>query len=1077
MNSHRHKTIRSILSALLCFALWLNALPLWAAEVHGQVKFGGLPLPGATISASQGDKNFVAVADADGKYSIPDLADGVWNFKVEMLGFTPIAQDVTAATNPPIPAPPSDFDLKMLSLAELKAVSGPAATPAPTISTTAPAAEAPTNTAIPTPPAGKKQQTASNKKGAAPAAPASGPNSFQRTDVRANTAAPASNTAPPADNAANSSFNAQDTAELSQRANDGFLVNGSQNNGASTPFAQAGRFGNNVRGPNSLYQFMVGFIIDNSALDARTYSITGQNTVKPETNNFTVLGSFAGPIRIKHWFKQPPTIFLNYQFNRRSIGNATPALMPTPEQIAGNFAGAPLIYDPITHVPFANNAIPADQISTQARYLLKQFYPAPNFGTGTSYNYQVPIVSLTQTNSVQARLNKSLTTKDQINGTFGYQYVASNTPNIFGFTDTGDGQGINVQVTEQHRFTPRMFGSLQLQFSRQSNRLIPFFANRDNVSQDAKIGGNLQDPANYGPPGLQFSSGISGLYDGNSSFTRNQTTAISYNGTWIHGRHEVSYGGDFRWQQFNSLAQANPRGSFFFNGQNTGNSVNGVLQPGTGNAFADFLLGLPDTSSISFGNADKYFRTKMVDVFASDNWRIGPSLTLKLGVRWDYGAPIAEKYDRLVNLDVTPGFTAIAPVVANKSLTGSLSGEKYPDSLIRPDLHEFQPFVDLAWRPFPASSVVVRSGYSLRYNTSVYQQIASQMAQQSPLSTSLQVPNVLNPATGQFLNTLGNGFNGPPGVLTNFGIDPDFRVGYAQNWYANIQKDLPASLIMILSYNGTKGTRGAQEFYPNTYPINVIGPCPPPSCPSGYIYETSNGNSTREAGNLQLRRRLHNGFTANMSYTFSKSIDDSALGGRGQATSVVAQNWLNLSAERGLSNFDQRHLLNLTMQYTTGQGIGGGTLLSGWRGALFKEWTVLSGVNVGTGLPLTPNAGLTVPGTGFNGIRPNYTGADVYSNTPGQFLNPLAFTAPSGTWGNAGRDSITGPAQFSMNASFARTFRLKDKYSLDLQIVSNNPINHVTYTGWNTTIISPQYGTATAANSMRSVQTNLRLRF
>jgi hypothetical protein len=118
-----------------------------------------------------------------------------------------------------------------------------------------------------------------------------------------------------------------------------------------------------------------------------------------------------------------------------------------------------------------------------------------------------------------------------------------------------------------------------------------------------------------------------------------------------------------------------------------------------------------------------------------------------------------------------------------------------------------------------------------------------------------------------------------------------------------------------------------------------------------------------------------------------------------------------------------------------------------------------------------------VPGTGYSGIRPNYTGADVYANSPGLFLNPLAYTAPSGTWGNAGRDSITGPAQFSMNASFARTFRLRDRYSLDLQIASVNPINHVTFANYNTTINNPQYGTAASPNAMRSLQTTLRLRF
>jgi hypothetical protein len=158
--------------------------------------------------------------------------------------------------------------------------------------------------------------------------------------------------------------------------------------------------------------------------------------------------------------------------------------------------------------------------------------------------------------------------------------------------------------------------------------------------------------------------------------------------------------------------------------------------------------------------------------------------------------------------------------------------------------------------------------------------------------------------------------------------------------------------MMTATYLGVKGTRGMQEFLPNTYPAGAPNPCP--GCAAGYAYLTSNGNSTRESGQVQLRRRLHNGLTATVQYTFSKSIDDAALGGRNQSGSVIAQNWLNLSAERGFSNFDQRHLLNVQLQYTTGMGIGGGTLVSGWRGALLKEWTFDTQITAGSGLPLTP---------------------------------------------------------------------------------------------------------------------------
>jgi hypothetical protein len=262
---------------------------------------------------------------------------------------------------------------------------------------------------------------------------------------------------------------------------------------------------------------------------------------------------------------------------------------------------------------------------------------------------------------------------------------------------------------------------------------------------------------------------------------------------------------------------------------------------------------------------------------------------------------------------------------------------------------------------------------------------------------------------------------------------------------------------------------------------------------------TSNGNSTREAGLIQLRRRLHSGFTASVQYTFAKAIDDDAvLGGVGASAStsvasagpgaaaaagprnlLVAQNWLDLSAERSLSSFDQRHLVSSTIQYTTGMGLAGGTLLNGWRGTLFKGWMLTTTVSAGSGLPLTPVYQAAVPGTGVVGpLRPNYTGASVYDAPPGLSLNPAAYAAPlPGEFGNAGRDSITGPFQFTLNASAGRTFRLSDRLSGDLRIDSTNPINHVTYPSWNTTFGSPQFGLPLTANAMRALTIGFILRF
>ncbi|MBV8841392.1 MAG: TonB-dependent receptor [Bryobacterales bacterium] len=1032
-----------ILSVLLSVYLGFSVFSLSAAERHGQVKFGGLPVPGATVTATQGDKKIVAVSDADGNYSFSDLADGAWTIQVEMLGFAPVKQEVNIAADAAIP----DAELRMLPLNEIHAEVAAAAPPAPKVD-------------VAPPQAASAKPATKNAKGKQAVQPTNTQTAFQRTDVNATAQTqgpPPSDAAPP-------------DPEVTQRASDGLLINGTANNGASSPFALNQAFGNGRRGPRSLYNGNLGFIIDNSVTDARNFSLTGQDTPKPSYNRWTAAGSFGGPIKIPHLLRNGPFFTVSYQLTRNRNASTVPGLMPTSALLNGDFS--PLstpVFDPTTGQQFPNNIIPASRFSPEALALLK-YYPQPNF-TGR-YNYQIPIISVTHQDSMQARAQKQIGRKDNLSGGFAFQNTNLNNPNLFGFLDTTHTLGLNANTNWRHNFTPRLFANFGFQFSRQSVHLTPYFENRVNVSGAAGVNGNNQEPVNWGPPSLSFSSGISGLSDGLPQFDRNMTNAVHNDYLWNHGRHNVQFGADYQRQRFNILSQQNPRGGFGFTGAATQQIVNGVPVPGTGSDFADFLLGIPDTSSLAFGNADKYFRASNYDAFVTDDWRVSPGLTLNIGARWEYWSPITELHGRLVNLDIAPGFTAVAPVVANRPV-GPLTGQTYSDSLVHPDKHAIQPRVGISWRPISGSSIIIRAGYGVYYNTSVYQVIATQMAQQSPLSTSLSVAN-----TPDHPLSLANGFIANPNVTTNtFAIDPNFRVGYAQNWQLSVQRDLPAGLQMVATYLGIKGTRAVQEFLPNTYPVGAVNPCA--ACPSGFIYMSSNGNSTREAGSFQLRRRLRSGFTATALYTYSKSIDDAALGGQGQGRAVIAQDWLNLDAERGLSNFDQRHLLNLQAQYTSGLGLGGGTLLGGWKGALLKEWTVTSQIIVGTGLPLSPVYPSAVVGTGVTGpVRPNYTGAPLYEAPAGLALNPAAYVAPApGQWGNAGRNSITGPNQFSWNASLGRTFRASDRISLDLRVDAVNVLNHVTFTAWNTTVNNVQFGLPVGANAMRSLQTTLRMRF
>ncbi|MBL8229515.1 MAG: TonB-dependent receptor, partial [Bryobacterales bacterium] len=826
-----------------------------------------------------------------------------------------------------------------------------------------------------------------------------------------------------------------------QRAADGFLINGSVSNGASSPFALLPAFGNNRRGQRSLYNGNIGFIWNNAAFDARAFSLTGQNTPKPGYNRFQGLLAFGGPLKIpKLLTRGGPVLTLNYQWTRNSNANTQTALMPTAAQRAGEFATA--VTDPASGLPFPANRLPASRISPQSRSLL-DLYPLPNFTGSTRYNYQLPLVSGLHQDDLQTRANKQIR-RNFVTGSYAWQSTRTDTPDLYGFLETGSVSGINATAGFRRSFTPRSFVNIGLQYSRFANNTTPYFANRRNVAAEAGIQGNNQDPVNWGPPALLFASGIHPLTQPQYARNRNQTVGLSVDTYKNLGRHNLTGGMNYRRQQFNVFSQQDPRGTFAFTGLTTGAD------------FASFLLGLPDTSSIAFGNADKYLRSRITELFVNDDWRVNPALTINAGLRWEYWSPMEERYGRLVNLDIAPGFTAATP----------------SSNLPRPDRNNLAPRIGFSWRPIAASSLVIRGGYGIYYDTSIYLPVATRMSQQAPLSRSLRVAT--SPATPL---TLANGFplNLSATDATTFAVDPGFLTGYAQTWQLTIQRDLPAALQVTSTYSGTKGTRAQQEFLPNTSPSGVI----PTGGPSGFTFLTSNGNSTRHSAQLQIRRRLRSGFTANATYTYAKAIDNASLGGRAQGPSMIAQNWLDLRAERGRSNFDQRHLLSTMISYTTGMGAKGGALATGRVAAILKDWTIASQINTGTGLPLTPIFFRPVLGTGVTGsLRPDYTGLSVYDAPPGFYLNPAAVTAPApGRWGNAGRNSITGPHQFALNASLGRTFRAAERISYDFRLEAANALNTVTYPSWNTVAGNAQFGLPTAANPMRTVQAIFRARF
>jgi hypothetical protein len=1010
-----------------------------ASDYTGIVTFAGLPVPGATVTATQAGVTRVTSTDVAGAYRFADLPEGAWMVRVDMFGFAPITQEVSVSSN----AAASTWMLTLRAFEEYGRELPRASVFAPAVTTLAL-----TTSTTPLP------------RGTTP--PAAGTAVARTADANARPAVPPVDAPPPSDGGP---FGAAD----------GLLINGSVNNGAASPFAQLAAFGNNRRGARSLYNGGLGVLFGNSSFDARPFSFASREVPKPSYNDVQVAANFSGPVRTR-WFRNGPTLAVSYQ--RAVDHNATTqsALVPSLLERSGDFSqsrdasGRPVrIVDPATGLPFFGNKIPAGRLSPQAQSLLK-YYPTPNVSSDDRYNYETSTLTASQRDSVQLRASQAINGRNQLFGSVSYQRATTDATNLFAFTDATRIGTLTAAINWSHRSSPFASWRLTYDFSRTSTNLTPYFANRTNVSGEAGIGGNNQDAVNWGPPALTFSSGVAGLAGGIYALNHASAHGVAAETQRVIGRHNLTSGGAFRPQHVRVFSQQDARGTFGFTGLATGSGV------------ADFLLGTPTTSAIAFGNPDKDLRATYVDAYINDDWRASPTLTVNGGVRWEFESPFTEAQSRLVNLDVARGFAAASPVLAGNP-TGALTGRDYPESLIDADWRGFQPRVGIAWRPVAGSSLVVRGGYGIYRNTNVYQTLALLLAQQPPFSKTFSVTtSAANPLT------MTSGFNVSGQTSNTFAIDPDFRVGYAHNWQASAQRDLRASLTITGTYFGTKGSHLLQEFLPNTYPAGAANPCL--SCPSGFVYLTSGGSSTRHAGQVQLRRRLRSGLTATAQYTLARAMDNAAAfvvtasgvqasNAVGVAGAYIAQDWTDLDAERSPSNFDQRHQLTTQVEYTTGMGIAGGALMQGKLGALFRGWTITSQLNVGSGLPVTPVYVTPVAGTGVTGtVRAELTGASTDAVPVGYYANPAAYTAPGpGRWGNAGRNSIAGPSQFALNGALGRSFLLRNRLTLDCRLDATNLLNHVTYSGINAIVGSPQFGLPDRTNTMRRTQLSARLRF
>ena len=799
--------------------------------------------------------------------------------------------------------------------------------------------------------------------------------------------------------------------------------------------------------------------------------------------------------------------------------------MPTLLERQGNFsqtvytsgpnAGQPVqIFNPATNTQFPNNTIP--RINPAAAGLLP-YIPLPNL-PGDSQNFRFITSANSSSDDLNIRINHSFGAAlrgrrqggrrgPQNNLTFGFHYHGSSAqltnpfPSVGGHTDV---RSFDVPISYVRSFG-KLTNIARFDFNRSRIRTQNLYAFVDDITGTLGINGVSQNPFDWGLPSLSFTN-FGGLQDINPQLLRNQTFTYSDNMIWNHGKHTWRWGGDFRRIQLNTETDSNARGSFIFTGLNTSEMVGGQPVANTGLDFADFLLGLPQQTSAQYGVNNYHFRGNSWDLYAQDEWKLRGNLTLNLGVRYEYVSPYTEINNRIVNLDLSPGvlsLTAGPPAVAVvlPGQVGPYNGP-YPDTLVRPDRNNFAPRVGFAWKPL--SKTVVRGGYGINYNTGAYQSIVQQLAFQPPFSfTQTNVQS--NPGD----LTLQNGFpaSESAGITNNYSANVNYRLGYVQIRNLDIQQQIRPTVLLNLDYTGTKGTDLDILEAPNRTATGIRIPGV-----QAFNFQNSVGDSEANAGSVRLRKRLSQGFSIGGTYTFSKSLDDAStigagatsgsgsagLGAGGTAagagassgssnagTTNVAQNAFDLSAERGLSSFNQTqrftadYLWELPFghdkRWLTGNSV---------PRAIFGDWQWSGDWTIASGLPFTPRllGDFSDVERGTNGtLRPNLViGESISIPNPSlaQWFNTAAFVAPPvGQYGDARRNSIIGPPTKVFDMAFTKIFPLKESRVLEFRAQATNIFNIPQYTAIDTQVNSPTFGRVTAVGAMRAIQLTSRFRF
>jgi hypothetical protein len=768
---------------------------------------------------------------------------------------------------------------------------------------------------------------------------------------------------------------------------------------------------------------------DNEATDARNY-FDDPTLPRPIFRQNEFGASLGGPVPLlKNTF-----FYGVYEGLRQKSGTSAVSLVPDAPTRAGDFAGQNTIYDPLTlnvaantRTPFPCGRIPQTRIDPIATAFLAKYEPLPNSNSAAG-NYLDSTPNQNNTDSASGRIDHQFANQSLLTGRYTYN----------GESNTVAGSFPLLPLSEQVRAQQVALGytisratwinEARLSYTRLRLYDVPESAFKTNVEQSLGLANPDTNPFDFGLPYFNATD-YSMVTDSPTlpQVQRDNLWQASDSFSLVRGRHTLKFGVDFIHSQLNYLQSNNVRGTYNYSGVFTSADGSGV---GSGDPFADFLLGYPQETIKTSGSGQAYLRQNDYAGYIQDEWRVNPHLTLNLGLRYEYAAPYTEARDNLLNLDYS-------------TLPNAPRLERV-NSAVNPDFHNLSPRAGLAWQ---LPGFVFRAGYGIYYSqeisTETYDLVLNGLSNVHNETQATQFP-VLTTRNG-FATTSATGFP------SYFGVDRNAPTAYVQQWTASVQRELPKKVLLEIAYAASKGTHLGRFRQFNT-PAHVetgenLGPRPgdlqslrtfPELGP--IIQRQHIANSSYNSLQVKVEKSLSTRLSLLSSFVWSKSLDDADTIIPGLFDSVGAQDERNLRLERGLSFANPGRRISAGYVYRLPDTRMAGPVLRGWS---------LSGtVTLQDGTPLNPfYFALDFANSGTPN-RPNIVPGQSIAlprsvRDANQFFNTAAFSAPAPfTFGDAGRDILPGPGNNIFDFALQRRFRVHEAQSIQFRAETFNTFNH-----------------------------------